>query len=79
MEYVDVSEFGFDGPKINVAMNHFQDDAHLSGQQAVDTKAFTGKGMGSNWPAVITDRRNGFTDRALMHISLGLMFKCWII
>lgn len=45
MGYFDVNEFGFGGPKINMAAAHFQDGPDFEDQHAVETKAFTGKGV----------------------------------
>lgn len=45
MGYLDVSEFELGGPRVNMMAAHFQDEAYFAGQHAVDTKAFTGKGI----------------------------------
>ncbi len=45
MEYLDVNEFGFGGPKINIAAAHFQDGSFSEDQHTVETKAFKGKGV----------------------------------
>jgi hypothetical protein len=44
MGYLEMNEFEFDGPKINMAAAYFQDGSFSEDQHTVETKAFKGKG-----------------------------------
>ncbi len=45
MGYLEMNEFGFGGPKINMAAARFQDGSFSEDQHTVETKAFKGKGV----------------------------------
>lgn len=51
MGYVDVSEFGFGGPKINMAAVRFQDGANFRINTLLTQRPLRVRGMGSVRPA----------------------------